>query len=135
VIFQGAKMKRKIQIIALTMLLLTAGCSITRQVALDVSTENVKNAEMVREVSLNCLSIWPIQSGFIKGALGYRINELPNEAIEAIDELDRLAELPEQSDYELGYFLGLKVRLLSSVVQKTLEKYAPDVIELLPLVF
>lgn len=122
-------------VITLMVVCLLTGCSPIRQMAIDVSTENVKNAETMREVSLNCLSVWPIQSGFIKGALGYRINELPNEALEAIDELDRLAELPEQSDYELGLFLGLKVRLLSSVVQVALEKYAPDVVELLPLVF
>lgn len=121
--------------ILISLVLLLAGCQQMRKAAIDGSVENVKNAETVREVSQNCLSVWPIQSGFIKGALGYRINELPNEAIEAIEELDRLAELPEQSDYELGMFLGLKVRLLSSVVQVALEKYAPDVVELLPLVF
>lgn len=116
-------------------LLLIASCSPMRQLAINTSIENVKNAEMIREVSQNCLSVWPIQSGFIKGALGNRMNELPNEAIEAIKELDRLAELPEQSDYELGFFLGLKVRMLSSVVQIALEKYAPDVGDYLSLVF
>ena len=118
-----------------TMLLLAAGCPPIRQAALDISIEDVKNAETAREVSLNFLSVWPFQSGFIKGALGSRINELPNEVVQAIEELDRLAELPEQTDYELGLFLGLKVRLLNSVVQVALEKYAPDVIDLLPLVF
>lgn len=122
-------------IVLIIPLLFFAGCALTRQGATEISTENVKNAETIKEVSLNCLSVWPIQSGFIKGALGNRINELPNEAIQAIDELDRLAELPEQTDYELGLFLGLKVRMLSSVVQETLEKYAPDVIDLLPLIF
>jgi hypothetical protein len=112
-----------------------AGCGPARQAMIDVSGENVKNAEMMRQVSENCLSVWPIQSGFIKGALGSRIEELPAEAIKAIEELDRLAGLPEQTDYELGMFLGLKVRLLSSVVQKAIEKYAPDVGALLPLVF
>jgi len=63
------------------------------------------------------------------------MNELPNEVIEAIEELDSLAEKQEQSDYELGYFLGLKVRLWCSVIQVALEKYAPDVTGLIPLVF
>lgn len=122
-------------VVVLLFCLFISGCSTARQAVFDISTEDVKNTETAREVSLNFLSVWPFQSGFIKGALGSRINELPNEAIEAIDELDRLAEIPEQSDYELGLFLGLKVRLLSSVVRATLEKYAPDVIDLLPLVF
>ena len=111
--------------------LLIAGCSTARQGVIDISTENVKNAETMREVSLDCLSVWPIQSGFIKGALGSRINELPNEAIEAIEELDRLAELPNQSDYELGYFLGLKMLLWGSTIQIALEKYAPSIVEYL----
>lgn len=123
------------KMVLISIVLLCAGCSAMRQAVLDISTEDVKNIETAREVSLKSLSIWTFQSGFIKGTLGNRINELPNEAIQAIDELDRLAELPEQSDYELGLFLGLKVRLLSSVVQIILEKYAPDVVDLLPLVF
>ena len=126
--------KKTVLLVCLSFLILS-GCSPIRQVAIDLSVENVKNAEAMREVSINCLSVWPIQSGFIKGALGNRINELPKEAIEAIDELDRLAELTEQTDYELGLFLGMKVRLLSSVVRVALEKYAPDLVEYLRLAF
>ena len=121
--------------ILISIVLLCAGCSPIGQVAIDISVENVKNAEAMREASVNCLSVWQIQSGFIKGALGNRINELPKEAFEAIEELDRLAELPEQTDYQLGLFLGTKVRLLSSVVRVAFEKYAPDLIEYLTLAF
>ncbi len=128
-------MVQKTVLLVCLSLLILSGCSPIRQTAIGISVENVKNAEAMREVSMNCLSVWQIQSGFIKGALGNRINELPNEAVEAIVELDRLAELSEQTDYELGLFLGLKVRLLSSVVSIALEKYAPDLIEYLTLAF
>jgi hypothetical protein len=127
-------MKKRL-LITIILLVLVAGCSPGRQLAIDISIENVKNAETIKEISLNCLSVWPIQSGFIKGALGDRINELPGEAIKAIEELDLLAEQAEQTDYELGLFLGLKVRLLSSVVRIALEKYAPNIGEYLSLVF
>ncbi|KKN78868.1 hypothetical protein LCGC14_0346400 [marine sediment metagenome] len=126
---------KKTMTILLVAFLLSSGCATIRKSAIDLSIENVKNAETIREVSTNCLSVWPIQSGFIKGALGSRINELPNEVTDAIIELDRLAELPEQSDYELGLFLGLKVRLLGSVSQKAIEKYAPNIIEYMQLAF
>ena len=119
-------------IIIVTIILQCAGCALLRQSAIDISTENIKNAEAIREVSKNCISVWPVQSGFLKGTLGYRINELPNESIEAIEELDRLAALPERTDYELGYFLGLKVRLLSSAVKVAIDKYVPG---FLPHVF
>ena len=127
-------MKRTMTILLLTALV-SSGCATVRKTAIDLSTENVKNAETIKTVSTNCLSVWPIQSGFIKGALGGRINELPTEVTDAIVELDRLAELPEQSDYELGLFLGLKVRLLGSVSQKAIEKYAPNIIEYMQLAF
>ncbi len=121
--------------VLLVCLSLLIGCSPARRIAIDISVENVKNAEAMREAAMNCLSVWQIQSGFIIGALGNRINELPKEAVEAIEELDSLAELSEQTDYELGLFLGLKVRLLSSVVRVAFEKYAPDLVEYLTLAF
>lgn len=128
-------MSSKLILLISIVLLIIAGCSPARQVAIDVSAEHNENIKAMRKISEESASDWLFISGLIKGALGYRINELPNEAIEAIEELDRLAELTEQSDYELGLFLGLKIRLWGSVVQVALEKYAPDVIELLPLVF
>jgi len=132
---ERAEMKKLSTVIIVVSLLLLTGCTPLRQVAIDTSIENVKNAETVREISLNCISVWPIQSGLIKGALGNRINEIPNESVQAIKELDRIAALPEQTDYELGLFIGLKVRLLGSVVQITLEKYTPSVAEILPTAF
>jgi len=128
-------MKKQIVTIMLVTVFLCSGCVMTRQCAIDISKENIKNAETIKEVSSNCLSVWEIQSGFIKGALGNRINELPKEAIEAIDELDRLAALPELSDYELGYFLGLKVRMLNSVIETAIKKYAPELTVFLSRVF
>ena len=130
---KGEKMKNLIMVFLVS--LLVAGCEMTRQTATVISTENVKNTETMKEISQSCISVWLVQSGFIRGTLGSRINELPNEATDAIDELDRLAGLPERSDYELGLFLGLKVRLSSSVLRVTLEKYSPNVGEILPLVF
>jgi len=129
-------MSKKLTILIVAVLSVTlAGCQIGRQIAIDVSVEEVQNAEMCREVAKNYLKIWPIQSGFIRGALGSRIDELPVQAIEAMDELDDLvAETQDYSDYELGYSLGLRVRLLSEIVLQALKQYAPDVIDLLPIV-
>lgn len=129
-------MFRKLQLIIVVVLLVTlAGCQLVRQSAIDISKEEVKNLETCREIAVNYLSIWPMQSGFIRGALGSRIDELPTQAVDAMDELDLLAaEAQDQSDYELGLSLGLRVRLLSSIVMQVLKQYAPDVIELLPIV-
>jgi len=118
------------RLVIVLMVVLTS-CSPIRKVAIDISEENMKNAETMKEVSQNCISVWPIQSGFIKGALGNRINELPKETVEAIEELDRLAQISEPTDYEIGLFLGLKINLMSSTASKFLERYAPGVVQLL----
>lgn len=122
-------------------LLSLVGCVAIRESALNISAEEVKNNEVTRQVALNYLSIWPMQSGFIQGALGPRLDELPAQAVEAIDELDRLADQlsitdPNSiEDWDLGLSLGLRVRLLTAVVQEALEMYAPDVLDLIPLLF
>lgn len=128
-------MKNSIVMLVMLVTLLVAGCSVVRQQGVDLSVENIKNAEAIREISLNCISVWPIQSGFIKGVLGDRINELPAETLGALKELDRLAEQTEQTDYELGWFLGTKVRILKFVIQTAIEKYVPDIVEFLKIVF
>lgn len=123
------------RMILLISIVVFAGCSPARQITIDVSAENIKNAETLLEVSRKCVTAWPVESGFIEGALSSRMDELPNDVVKAKEQLDLLAEKEELSDYELGLFLGLKVRLLNSVVQATLEKYTPNVIDILPLVF
>jgi len=124
------------QIILSILILCTLGCSTFRQTAIDVSEEEMQNAETARIVAANYLTIWPIQSGFIRGVLGSRMDELPAQAVAAMDELDQIvAENQDYSDYDLGLSLGLRVRLLVSVVHEALEMYFPDIIEYVPLLF
>jgi len=127
-------------VILLSMLAVLCGCAAVRETAVNISEEEVLNAETTRTVALNYLSIWPLQSGFIKGALGTRIDGLPVQAVEAMNELDRLAEQISEdpngySDEDLGLSLGLRVRVLISVVGEALKLYAPDVIKFVPLLF
>lgn len=116
-------------------IILICGCTMMRETAIDISEEELLNAEMAREVASNYLSMWSIQSGFIRGALGSRIDELPAQAVNAMDELDQLAIADPNSytDYDLGLSLGLRARLLGSVVQEALRMYAPDILDLLPI--
>lgn len=106
-----------------------------RQAVVDVTKENALNIATTRQVAEQCLSDWPVISGFIKGVLGGRINELPNEIVQALKRLDEIAALTEHTDYELGEFLGLKAQVIGSVVQIIIGKYAPNAIEFLPLIF
>ncbi|KKK89333.1 hypothetical protein LCGC14_2734150 [marine sediment metagenome] len=116
------------------------GCQVVRKTATDISGEEVKNLETVQQVAKDYLTIWPMQAGFIQGALGPRIEEFPTQAVDAMTELTILAKRYNSDpnsieDYDLGLSLGLRIRLLGVVVQEALEMYAPDLLDLLPLIF
>ena len=110
-------------------------CASIRTGLVGLSQEDLKNAEATRVISKNLLLTWGLNSGFLRGALGDRLNQLPAEAVKAMDELDALAKKIEWSDFELGYSLGLRVRLLGEIVTNALRLYAPEILKFLPLTF
>jgi len=128
-------------IILLLLVVATGGCSMMRDSAIGVSNEEYKNYLATQTVARNYLQIWPIQSGFIHGALDHRQGEFPEYVIEAMNELDALAaklgntDPNSIADYDLGLSLGLRVRLLGAVVEEALRMYAPDILGVLPLMF
>ena len=115
-------------------LMLAVGCSAMRKGLVEMSKEDVRNAEASREAAYNFISTWDLNSGFIRKALGDRTSEFPAQFISALDELDEIARKPadELTDFDLGSFLGLRVRTLETIVQETLELYAPDIFDLVP---
>ena len=113
--------------------LMLAGCGAMRVGLVEMSKEDVKNAEAVREAATNFLSTWDLNSGFIRGSLGPRLDEFPAQFILAMTELDELtAKNDEPTDFDLGYSLGLRVRTLEALVQDALKQFAPDVLNYLP---
>ncbi len=123
-------MKKVFALIILS-LFLVCGCASIEA----LSKNDLKNATSSRIVAMNLLKTWKLNSGFIRGALGSKINELPVQAVEAMNELDKLAEKKELTDYDLGYSLGLRVRALSSIVQEAFRLYAPEILKYLPSLF
>lgn len=110
-----------------------AGCSQTSQW---VTKIDAQNAEISRKLAKDFLSTWRINSGFIRGALAEKIAELPQGAVSAMDQLDALAlEDPAKlDDFKLGMSLGLRVRMLSQVVQSAIKIYAPEILQFVPSV-
>jgi hypothetical protein len=112
------------------------GCSGMRKDIIAIVNEDVKNAEMSRDVAKKMLGTWLINSGFIRGSLGpARMNELPKGVVDAMDDLDKLAIKKEWTDKELGTSIGLRVRLLSEIVAQALKLYAPEVMKYIPMAF
>lgn len=119
-------------LILVLVLFFVVGCGAMRKGLIELSKQDVKNAEAVREAATNFLSTWLINSGFIRGALGERIEEFPAQFITAMNRLDTIAVGAPPTDYILGYSLGLRVRTLETLVQEALKAYAPDIFRLIP---
>lgn len=123
-------------IIMVFMVPLVLGCVSMRKGVLDLTREDLLNVETARECATTLLKTWPFYSGLIRGALGGRINDLPKNAVDAMDELDGLADklgTDNLTDHELGYSIGLRVRMLGELIIAALKEYAPDVISLIPI--
>lgn len=110
-----------------------SGCTMFR----DVSETEIENLVITREIAKNYIEIWPMQSGFIRGALGDRLNEMPAQAITAMDELDELCENfgdPNNiSDRKLGRSLGLRFRVCSAALKEAISQFAPEILRYLIL--
>jgi hypothetical protein len=126
-------MMKKILILIVVLFLIS--CTSLQKSAIKVSEIDLKNAEASRTLAKNFLSTWKLNSGFIRGTLGDRLNQFPHEAVKAMDELDKLAEKVELTDFDLGYSLGARVRLLGEVVVEALKHYFPKVLEYITLPF
>jgi hypothetical protein len=113
---------------------LLASCASLQTGAIQAGQLDLKNAEATRALAKNLLSTWKLNSGFIRGALGPKLGELPQQAVAAMDELDKLAEKTEPNDFDLGWSLGGRIRMLGAIVQAALKLYAPDVLQYLPSV-
>jgi hypothetical protein len=113
-----------------------AGCAGMRGDIVKIMEEDKLNAETSRTAGRNLLSTWSVNSGFVRGSLGPdRMNALPMGVVKAMDELDALAAKTTWTDFELGYSLGLRVRLLSEIVAQALKLYAPEVLKYIPMAF
>jgi hypothetical protein len=104
-----------------------------REAAVAWSEVDLENIAAGKEVAYNLLATWPFYSGFIRGALGTRIEQFPKELVENMDKLDEMAQQTEWTDQELGYSLGVRVQMASRIVMEILRQYAPEVLPYLPL--
>ncbi len=93
---------------------------------------DMQNAIETRKLAKDLLSTWRLNSGFIKGAMGPKLQELPASVVMAMDELDKLALKEKPDDYDLGYSLGLRVRMLGALVMESLKIYAPEILSAIP---
>ena len=121
--------------IGITLLLLSlTACAGQFQGIGSIGQLDLQNAIETRKLARDLLSTWRLNSGFIRGTLGPKLQELPASIVMAMDELDKLAlKDPSQwDDFDLGYSLGVRVRMLSAIIQNALKLYAPEVLQFVP---
>jgi hypothetical protein len=125
---KGNKMKK--WLISIVFVLSTSGC----QMVLEHTERDLADVALTRQIAKNSLVAAPIKIGVIKGAMGQRIEELPTQTTEAMDEYLIMADRDPNTltDYELGYSLGLCVRIKEQIVKMVLERYAPEVLRYWP---
>jgi hypothetical protein len=129
-------MKTRLFVLIIVIVTIAAGCAGMRKDLIQITQEDKLNAEASKTAAKNMLSTWMINSGFVRGSLGPdRMNALPVGVVKAMDELDALALKKEWTDFELGYSMGLRVRLLSEIVAQALKMYAPEVLKYVPMAF
>ena len=110
------------------------GCAGQFQGIGDIGKIDLQNAEQTRILAKDLFSTWRLNGGFIRGVLGSKIGELPNSLVEAMNDLDKIAEKPpdQWTDHDLGYSLGVRIRRLSATVQAAIKLYAPEVMQYIP---
>jgi hypothetical protein len=129
-------MKRLMMILLIvSFMAMFSACASLPQKMVQLTQEDVENIEALRIAAKNMLITWPMYSGIIKGALGSRMSEMPARTLAAMEELDELAKKTELTDEDLGYSLGVRIPMLTDMIRRTLEIFAPNVLKSLPAAF
>ena len=119
---------RKLIAMGLACLRLT-GCHSTKYFVL-FEKRQVQTISEAREGTILMLQNWKFRSGVIHGALKGQMDILPLRAVEAIEELDKLAgQIDVSDDRALGYALGLRISMLRDIVKTALKQYAPNILK------
>ena len=94
----------------------------------NVEKFNLGETQKLEAASRDFLKAWPFWSGAIRADLGPRIQQLPADAIAALDQLDQLAAASDVTERQLGESVGLRLRLLADTVREALKLVAPAVL-------
>ncbi len=116
------------------MCLVLLGCATTGN-QIDLGKWDKQNAAVTRQYAKDLLETWRLNSGFLRGAIGDEtIKRLPCDCVSAWLQLDILASAPieQLTDYQLGYSLGLRVKMLTQLVLEGIRQYAPQAMKYVP---
>ena len=122
-------MKRLLCLFILSILLLS-GCSILRDFGKDYCKESKLNTEAIISTGHCVLDAWPSRKGLIEPWLP----QMSQKTVDAIEELDKLAEVPseERTDYQLGLAIMRCIEVKAEFTKMGLERYFPELLRYWP---
>jgi len=122
-------MKRLLCLFILSILLLS-GCSILRDFGKDYCKESKLNTEAIISTGHCVLDAWPSRKGLIEPWLP----QMSQKTVDAIEELDKLAEVPseERTDYQLGLAIMRCIEVKAEFAKMGLERYFPELLRYWP---
>ena len=119
----------------LFLLVLLGGCGFTNKSVIDLSNESLRETETARAVGKNIISNWKLDSALVRGMLGVNIKMLPQDVVDAMDDLDIIAQKTtplEDGDY--GMAIGLTLRIWTSIAIQVVKQYAPAILQYIPAI-
>lgn len=121
--FNGLKTHPGYQVIgALLILMSLGGCAQTNEFTLKASAQNLKNAEISRQVAQETMSTWSLNSGLIQCGTEEVIPAMTLKDIQRMDKLTKDAKLWSEEDYRKGCFLGIGLKLTAKQIQQFVEQ-------------
>ncbi len=117
-------------------LALLGGCTWSREKALQLSAENVKNVETAETMGVDLHRIWPYMSGAFAAVKG-ELNDTINKKVEALDEIylddGKPKDIASITQRDQGKGGTLWLWLIGSTATKSYRELAPSMFNLINL--
>lgn len=111
-------------IVLVLVLLLLSGCAGSIQ---KVNSNYLEGSAAVKEFAKITSQDWLFGSGIIQGALAEPF--LPAWVFEELRKVDQwFIEGKNLTDWEMGYIVGVRLRLSGPVIRAAIEQYAPGIL-------
>jgi hypothetical protein len=105
-------------------MLFLLGCATNIQ---DLTTQYATSSVEVKNFARISAQDWLFGSGILQGALNEQM--VPVWIFDELKKVDGWFEVnAELTDWQLGYMVGLRLRMASPIIKTALEQYAPGVL-------
>jgi hypothetical protein len=95
----------------------------------DITDKYTSSSLAVKQFAKITSQDWLFGSGIIQGALQEPM--LPKWVFEELQKVDKwFLDGKELNDWELGYLVGLRIRLAAPIIKAAIEQYAPGILSI-----